>query len=121
MVMGPAQVMVPAVLSRVPAGVIVLDTIEVWFLSKVSTTFGTVPSASPALVSVIVKCTVSPTTCGLSGEKVFASDRSGAAVTQTVADDCSGPATALLMTGNWSLAHVAPPGDPVKLSRSVPS
>src|SRR5438045_2745027 len=98
--MGPAQVMVPAVLSRVPAGAMVLDTIEVWFLSKVSTTFGTVPSASPVLDNVIVKCTVSPTACGLAGENVFSSARFGAAVTHTSASADRGPATALLMTGN---------------------
>src|SRR5438270_173007 len=98
--MGPAQVMVPALLSRVPGGVVGLATIDVWFLSEVSTTLGTVPSASPVLDSVIVKCTVSPTACGLAGENVFSSARFGAATTHTVTEDDSGPATALLSTGN---------------------
>src|SRR5947207_605493 len=119
--MGPAQVMVPALLSRVPAGLMVVESTCVWALSKVSTTLGTVPSASPVLDRVIVKVTTSPTWCGLSGQKVFVSERSGAAVTQTVADDCSAPATALLMTGNWSFAQPLPPGEPVNESSSVAS
>src|SRR5438552_3237734 len=98
--MGPAQVMVPAVLSSVPGGLIVVESTCVCALSKVSTTLGTVPAASPVLDSVIVKCTVSPTACGLAGENVFSSARFGAATTHTVTEDCKLPATALLSTGN---------------------
>src|SRR5437016_1275311 len=98
--MGPAQVIVPAVLSRVPAGLMVDPSTCVWALSKVSTTLGTVPSASPVFVSVMVKVTTSPTWWGLAGENVFSSARFGAATTHTVTEDDSGPATALLSTGN---------------------